>query len=156
MKIFIISARRWLGPKTPYVGIVKEEDENKAIEAFMDPTAFPFAKDDPVHFRWYARYKPSTEDFIAKCIGYDNTWPIRFPGELRSSALEMAPIKSSEETAFLLFLQDRIIIRLFTDGSSIASFLFEFKLAMADFFYSVAQMIGDKSKHKKDLAELKE
>ena len=145
MKLYIIHTKRWLGPKTPYVGIVREENEEKAIEAFMDPMVYPFGS-KPHHFKWYERYRPSLDDFMAKQIGYDTVWPNSFPESLRDPEINAGPVYSSEETVCKLFMSDRVIIRVYNDGSSMAAFVFGVKLAMADFFYFLGSIIGDKAK----------
>lgn len=157
LKIFVVHTMKWLGPGTPYTGIVKEQDEHKAIEAFMDPYDSPFEQDNgKPHFTWYERYRPSVEDFMAKCIGYDNVWPSSFPDHLRDPNINKGPVYSSEESVCRLFMKDRIVIRVYTERGAISGLMFSTKLALADFFYGLSMQIGDKSKEKVvDLAAAK-
>lgn len=147
MKIYLVHAKKWLGPGTPYSGVVKEQDEAKAIEAFIDPRASPFESGE-IAFRWFVRYKPSHEDFLCKCIGYDTIWPDEFTDELRDPEKNAGPIFSSEEKVCRLFMQDRIVLRMYRSGGSFEAWIFSVRLALADFFYYLAEYISERTRPK--------
>lgn len=130
MKIFLCRATKFLGPFTPYQGIVVEADEQKAIEAFITPSS-PFDEGFvPMTRFWFEGRMPKVSDFQAKVIGLaDDRYPDNFSEKLRSPETNIGPVLSKEEIACRDFMRDRVILRVFRSGGSISRWLFNLKLS---------------------------
>lgn len=137
MKLFMLATTKQLGPGTPSAGIVREESEARAFEAFCDNTCHPWVG-KPQYFVWFDGSKPTINDFIIKEIGTDDRYPASFSDKIRAASLKDSPVYNKEEHACRLFLSDRIVIRVFSSGGIIARIIFATKLWLVGFLRSTA------------------
>ena len=157
MKLFLIKSKKFLGPGTPYEGMVREQNKEKAYEAFINPQASPFdGVLVPMTKFWYEAMAPKPSHFSIKEVGKDDRWPDSFSDELRDPEKNTGPAFSSEEKSCRDFLEDRIIMRNFTSGGGVDRFMFAFKLWLAkrlrDWADWIDENAGITEKEKKEIA----
>lgn len=145
MKLFHVRINKWLGPGTPFEGIVREEDVEKAIQAFVDPNESPFqGAFHPLTRFWHELRSPKPTDFDVKLLGTDDYYEAgSYSTELRDPEKNTGEVLSAEEVECRRFLEDRIVVRVMRDGGFVSKFFYSAKLTLARWLRSAAAWLDE-------------